>query len=183
MAVIEGHDMNILIVEDERHIRRGIAEILAEEGYEILEADSLQRACEQLADRDVDAVLSDIRLPDGDAFDLLRDMKSRHDPVPCILMTAFGNRDIAEQALRNGAYDYVSKPIRFDELLARLMRLKEKLELERRLEHMTSMLRDEGELASMGDSPAMRHVRYLAEKAAVVQSPVLIQGDRGVGRA
>jgi len=174
--------MKILIVEDEHHIRQGIVEILAEEGYEMLEADSLQAACDQLDGRNVDAVLSDIRLPDGDGFDLLRTLKVQNNALPCILMTAFGNRELAEQALKDGAYDYISKPIRFDELLARLMRLSEKLELEQRLENMASILRDEGELASMGDSPAMRHVRYLAGKAAAIRSPVLIQGERGVGK-
>ncbi|MDQ6957797.1 MAG: sigma-54 dependent transcriptional regulator [Mariprofundaceae bacterium] len=174
--------MKILVVEDEHHIRQGIVEILAEEGYKMLEADSLQAACDQLSDKNVDAVLSDIRLPDGDGFDLLQTLKTMNNPLPCILMTAFGNRDLAEQALRNGAYDYISKPIRFDELLARLMRLKEKLELERRLENMATILRDEGELASMGNSSAMRHVRYLAAKATTIRSPVLIQGERGVGK-
>ncbi len=174
--------MNILIVEDERHIRRGIVEMLAEEGYGMLEADSLRSACDQLAGEDIDAILSDIRLPDGDAFDLLRDIQSRDNPVPCILMTAFGNRDIADQALKNGAYDYISKPIRFDELLARLKRLNEKIKLEQRLENMTTILRDEGALASMGDSQTMRHVRYMAGKAAATRSPVLIQGERGVGK-
>ncbi len=174
--------MKILIVEDERRIRQGIMIVLNEEGFETLEADSLQSAHDQLESGNVDAILSDIRLPDGDGFDLLRDLKAKNNPVPCILMTAFGNRDIADQALKNGAYDYISKPIRFDELLARLNRLKEKLELEHRLENMTSALRDEGELASMGDSEAMRHVRYLAEKAAAVRSPVLIQGEKGVGK-
>jgi len=174
--------MKILIVEDERHIRQGIVEILAEEGYDMLEADSLKAAGDQLAGRNVDAVLSDIRLPDGDGFDLLQILKTENNSLPCILMTAFGNRELAEQALKDGAYDYISKPIRFDELLARLMRLEEKLELERRLENMTSILRDEGELASMGNSPAMRHVRRLATKAATIRSPVLIQGERGVGK-
>jgi len=174
--------MKVLIVEDEDRIRQGIMEILSEEGYEILEAGSLQAAHDQLASQDVDAILSDIQLPDGDGFDLLRALKTRNNPLPCILMTAFGNRDIAEHALKSGAYDYISKPIRFDELLARLMRLDEKLELERKLEIMASTLRDEGELASMGNSPAMRHVRYLAGKAATVRSPVLIQGERGVGK-
>jgi len=174
--------MKILIVEDEQHIRQGIIEILVEENYEMWEADSLQAAYDQLADGNVDVILSDIRLPDGDGFDLLQNLKDHNNPVPCILMTAFGNRDIAGQALKNGAYDYISKPIRFDELLARLMRLKEKFDLERRLENMTSALRDEGKLASMGNSPAMRHVRYLAEKAATARSPVLIQGERGVGK-
>jgi len=174
--------MKILIVEDEHHIRQGIVEILAEEGYEMLEADSLQAACDQLDGRNVDAVLSDIRLPDGDGFDLLRTLKVQNNPLPCILMTAFGNRELAEQALKDGAYDYISKPIRFDELLAKLMHLNEKLEMEQRLENMASVLRDEGELASMGNSSAMHHARHLAGKAATIRSPVLIQGERGVGK-
>jgi len=173
--------MKILIVEDERHIRQGIVEILSEEGYEMLEADSLQAAYDQLAGGNVDVILSDIRLPDGDGFDLLRTLKIQ-TPLPCILMTAFGNRELAEQALKNGAYDYISKPIRFDELLARLMRLNEKLKLEQQLNTMSAVVRGGNKLTSLGNSQAMHHVRHLAEKAAAVRSPVLIEGETGVGK-
>jgi len=174
--------MKILIVEDERHIRQGIVEMLAEEGYEMLEADSLQAAYDQLADGNIDMILSDIRLPDGDGFDLLRALKVQNNPLPCILMTAFGNRELAEQALKNGAYDYISKPIRFDELLARLMRLNERLELEQQLNTMSAAIRGGSKLTSLGSSQAMHHVRHLAEKATAVRSPVLIEGETGVGK-
>lgn len=174
--------MNILVVEDERHIRQGIVEVLSEEGYAVSEADSLQGAFDQLADENIDAILSDIRLPDGDGFDILRALKAQNNPVPCILMTAFGNRDLAEQALKNGAYDYISKPIRFDELLARLMRLNEKLDLERQINTLSAAIRGGTELSSLGNSQAMQHVRHLAEKAAAVHSPLLIEGETGVGK-
>ncbi len=174
--------MRILIVEDERHIRQGVMNVLNEEGFDTLEAGNLRKALDILRAGDVDAILSDIRLPDGDGFDLLHALKARNDPVPCILMTAFGNRDIANQALKEGAYDYISKPIRFDELLARLFCLQERIELERRLQSMAAALKDEGKLASMGNSAAMRQVRFLAEKAAAARSPVLIRGERGVGK-
>jgi len=174
--------MKILIVEDERHIRQGIVEMLAEEGYEMLEADSLQAAYDQLAGENIDAVLSDIRLPDGDGFDLLRALKDRNDDIPCILMTAFGNREIAEQALKNGAYDYVSKPIRFDELRARLVRLNEKLELEQQLNTISAAIRGGNKLTFLGNSQAMHQIRHLAEKAADVRAPVLIEGETGVGK-
>jgi len=174
--------MNILIVEDERHIRQGIVEVLSEEGYTLLEADSLQGAFDQLQNENIDTILSDIRLPDGDGFDLLRALKTQNNSIPCILMTAFGNRDLAEQALNSGAYDYISKPVRFDELLARLMRLNEKIELEQQVNTLSAVIRGENELTSLGNSQSMQHVRHLAEKAAAVRSPVLIEGETGVGK-
>ncbi len=174
--------MKILVVEDEPHIRRGVVEVLSEEGYATLEADCLHAAYDRLISGNVDAILSDIRLPDGDGFDLLRTLKAQDDTTPCILMTAFGNRDLAEQALMSGAYDYVAKPLRFDELLARLMRLSEKLELEQQLSALSAAVRGGNKLSSLGNSEAMHEVRHLAEKAAVVRSPVLIEGETGVGK-
>jgi len=97
-------------------------------------------------------------------------------------MTAFGNRDLAEQALNSGAYDYISKPVRFDELLARLMRLNEKIELEQQVNTLSAVIRSGSKLTSLGSSQAMHHVRHLAEKAAAVRSPVLIEGETGVGK-
>ncbi len=174
--------MKILIVEDELHIRQGVMEVLSEEGYGVLEAVSLQTAYDQLEDKSIDAILSDIRLPDGDGFDLLRTLKAQNNPVPCILMTAFGNRDLASQALMEGAYDYVAKPLRFDELMARLERLEEKLSMRCQIQQAESDIRARGKLAILGDSSPMREVRSLIEKAATFPSPVMIEGETGVGK-
>jgi len=174
--------VKILVVEDEPHIRNGIVEVLSEEGFSALEADSLQAAYERLDSENFDAILSDIRLPDGDGFDLLRTLKAQDSIIPCILMTAFGNRELAEEALSSGAYDYVAKPLRFDELLARLRRLEEKILMRRRIEQVESDVRARGELAILGDSGPMQEVRALLEKATAFPSPVLIEGETGVGK-
>jgi len=174
--------MKLLIVEDEPHIRQGIVEVLNEEEVETGEAGSVTEALAYYSDEQPDAVLCDIYLPDGDGFDVLTALCQQPVPVPCILMTSFGDRDLAVRALTAGAYDYVAKPLRFDELLARLRRLEEQQVMRQRLKEAESDTRTKGELAVLGNSRAMQRVRRLLEKGATSRIPVLIQGETGVGK-
>jgi len=170
--------MLLLLVEDERHIRIGIAEMLSDEGYQILQAETLQQALQMVDDESPDAVLSDINLPDGDGFTLLQYCHTQQREIPVIFMTAFGGRELALQAMGQGAYDYITKPIRFDELFARLHRLKEVRHLKKRVNRKSV----ESQLAILGESSAMMRVRKVAEKAALSNAPVFITGETGVGK-
>ncbi|MDQ6950909.1 MAG: sigma-54 dependent transcriptional regulator [Mariprofundales bacterium] len=174
--------MKLLIVEDEAVIRRSIAARMEEEGVEVRQAAGVSAALEVMRIDAVDAVLCDVHLPDGDGFDLLRAFKGMADPPPCILMTAFGNRDIASRALQEGALDYVAKPLRFDELLARLQRLEEELRLKQRLHETRSSNMAQGELAMLGDSQRMEQVRSSVRQVATGHSTVLLEGETGVGK-
>jgi len=172
--------MKILVVEDEKYIRQGIVEVLQGEGFEIQEAESVTQAFTQIAEQKFDAVLCDNFLPDGEGLDLLTSVQMSN--FAFILMTSFGNRELASQAFEAGAYDYIAKPIRFDELLARLQRLQEKLVLRHKLKESESVILDQGELAVLGTSPAMLNVQKLIEKSSTSQVPVLLQGETGVGK-
>ncbi|MDX8409582.1 MAG: sigma 54-interacting transcriptional regulator, partial [Mariprofundales bacterium] len=174
--------MKLLIVEDEAVIRRAIAARMEEEGMEVQQAAGVSSALEVIRGGGVDALLCDVHLPDGDGFDLLRALKGMADPPPCILMTAFGNRDIASRALQEGALDYVAKPLRFDELLARLQRLEEELRLKQRLHEMCSSNMAQGELAMLGSSSQMEQVRRFVRQVATGHSTVLLEGETGVGK-
>jgi len=181
MVADKGAMMRLLVVEDEKYIRKGIVEMLESEGFEVYEAESVTTALSLLHSEFMDAVLCDHHLPDGESFDVLLGLSAKNPP-PLIMMTAFGNRELASKAFEAGAYDYVSKPIRFDELFARLGRLEEQLILHRRISESENEFRSRGELTVLGSSPAMQEVRYFIEKARGNQVSVLLQGETGVGK-
>jgi len=174
--------MLLLLIEDEKHIRAGIAEMLADEGYQVLQAEHLQQAIELINDEGPDAVLSDINLPDGDGLSLLAYCKAQQMDIPIIYMTAFGSRELAVEAIKQGAYDYIAKPLRFDELFARLHRLKEMQQLKGQVHRKKIRKLEEGELSLLGDSVAMQRVRRVAAKAMVSNAPMIITGETGVGK-
>jgi len=173
--------MRLLVVEDEKYIRKGIVEMLESEGFEVCEAESVTSALSILHSETIDAVLCDHHLPDGESFDVLLGLPNK-SPPPLIMMTAFGNRELASKAFAAGAYDYVAKPIRFDELFARLGRLEEQLTLHRRISESENEFRSRGELAVLGASQPMQEVRHFIEKSRGNQVSVLLQGETGVGK-
>jgi len=174
--------MLVLIIEDEPHIRKGIAEMLNDEGYPVLEAETLQQGMQMIDQESPDAILSDINLPDGDGFSVLQYCNTQHIDIPVIFMTAFGNRELAIQAISQGAYDYITKPVRFDELFARLHRLKEMQSLKGQVQRKASRKQEESQLAILGDSKPMKMVRKIAEKAMASDAPILITGETGTGK-
>ena len=174
--------MLILIIEDERRIREGIAQILSEEGYDVLQAETMQQGIDQMEAEFPAVVLSDINLPDGDGFTALRYSLNKGIETAFIFMTAFGSRDVAIQAIKEGAYDYISKPLRFDELFARLKRLEEMQNLKGQVNRKSEQKLAESRLAILGDSPPMQRIKILAGKAASSDAPLLITGETGVGK-
>ncbi|MBL4776054.1 MAG: sigma-54-dependent Fis family transcriptional regulator, partial [Mariprofundus sp.] len=127
-------------------------------------------------------VLCDINLPDGDGFRVLHYCQSQHYSCAVMFMTAFGNRELAVQAITEGADDYIAKPIRFDELFARLHRIKEMQNLRGQVQRKVAKKLVESELSVLGDSPPMQRVRNIAEKAANSKAPLLITGETGTGK-
>lgn len=172
--------MRLLVVEDEPYIRQGIVEVLREEGFDTVEAASVTAALAGIKSHAVDAILCDNFLPDGEGLDVLKSIQGTG--IALILMTSFGNRELASRALLAGAYDYVTKPIRFDELLARLHRLQEKLTLRIKVKESEQVLQNQGELAVLGSSENMQAVQHLIQKSSSSQVPVLLQGETGVGK-
>jgi len=174
--------MLILIIEDEQRIREGIARMLMEEGYDVLEADSVEQAIAVIEAEEPPVVLSDINLPDGDAFTVMRHCQHHAIDIAFIFMTAFGSRDVAIQAIQEGAYDYVSKPLRFNELFARLKRLEEMQGLKGQVKRKSERKLEESRMAVLGESPPMQRTRKLASRAAGSDAPLLITGETGVGK-
>ena len=112
----------VLIVEDDARARESLHALLAEEGYDVATAADGTEATRSLAESAFDAVLLDIRMPGRDGLTILNDLREQVAAPAVLVMTAFGSSDVAIEAMKLGAYDYLTKPIRFEELLIQLKR-------------------------------------------------------------
>jgi DNA-binding NtrC family response regulator len=174
---------SVLVVDDDAAMREMLSSLLEEAGVEARAAESADAALEALRETEFDAVLSDIRMPDKTGIDLLGEIREIRPETPVILMTAFGSLDSAIEALRAGAYDYITKPFKRDAILVGLERAFERRELEREnrrlrraVDHTTSF----GDL--IGTSPAMREIFALIRKVGNSRASVLISGESGTGK-
>lgn len=172
----------VLIVDDERPTREGLARALGA-AYRVLLAESGERALDILAAEPVDVVLSDLRMPGIDGLTLLRRILARQPQPAVLLLTAYGNVETAVEAVKAGAYDFLTKPVdldRLDLVLRRALearevrnenrRLREQLDVRYGIEHI------------IGQSPAMQEVLAMVRQVAPTRSTVLIEGESGTGK-
>jgi len=170
----------VLVAEDDRNLRRVLRAMLVREGYEVAEAPDGEAACAWLARNRPDALITDIRMPKMDGLALFRHVRDRRPDVPVILITAYGTIGDAVEAIRSGAFDYISKP--FDE--AELLRVVGNAV-------RTSAAADRegagggergGWFGMVGRSPAWQEIRKVVEKAAASPLSVMITGETGTGK-
>lgn len=168
-----------LIVDDEPDIRELVTITLERMGVSCDEADCLAVARGKLADVSYDLCLTDMRLPDGSGIELVREMQSRPDQIPVAVITAHGNVELAVQALKAGAFDFVSKPVE-------LQTLRTLVATALRLERGSTDNEAEADAALatrlIGDAPSVRDLRLRISKLARSQAPVYISGESGVGK-
>lgn len=174
----------ILVVDDETQQRHTLADILKQWGHQVSQAASVEEALSLLDGQAVDLILSDIRMPGSSGVDLLVASKKLRPDVAVILMTAYGTIDTAVKAMRQGASDFLTKPIDLDQLelvtqrTFKLQRLeKENQSLRRRLEESSAGFR------LIGESQALKEVLSRAGRAASTEATVLIQGESGTGKS
>jgi two-component system response regulator AtoC len=173
----------VLIVDDEQLIRWSLAERLKADGLHIVEAGTAHEALERFA-RDIDLVLLDYRLPDGDGLHVLKRMKATQPDVPIILLTAFSSIETAVEAMKQGAYHYANKPFNLDEIALVVGKALETTALRREVRALRASRSEPYALSRIvGDAAAMETLRALLQRiAASPASTVLLTGESGTGK-
>ncbi len=170
----------ILIVDDDQGTRESLSRAFALEGYTALTAASAARALERLQEEPVDAILSDVVMPEMDGLQFLKRLRERVPDVPVILMSGQASFDTAVKATRMGAIDFVEKPVSLDRLLLTLRNALRLDRLERENRELQRYWQDE--LALIGQSPSLQGLRKLVERAAPSDVPILVAGENGTGK-
>ncbi|MFI5177339.1 MAG: sigma-54-dependent transcriptional regulator [Vicinamibacterales bacterium] len=176
--------VTILIIDDEEIVREALEALLTGEGYAVVSAPTAERGLELAGSRQPDAVLLDLMLPDRNGMEVLEEIRRQDDELPVVMITAFGTIDGAVAATKQGAFHYLAKPFKNDEVLAVLRNAIER----RRLVRENRVLRDRLRSGAsrfdeiVGGSQRMKGVYDLISRAAPSRTTVLIQGESGTGK-
>jgi two-component system response regulator AtoC len=173
----------VLVVDDEENIRLVLRTLLKKHEYQVETAESAESALEQLERFDPDFVLADVRMSGMTGIELCAELKARSSLATVILMSAYGSVDLAIDAMKAGAYDYISKPFKQDEVLLALTKAEERESLRRENRALKQAIRKEQTFHGiLGKSEAIEKVFATIGKVADYKTTVLIQGESGTGK-
>jgi two-component system nitrogen regulation response regulator NtrX len=171
---------NILIIDDERAIRKTLGEILSYEGYKIEEASDGEEGLKKFKERTFDVVLCDIKMPKIDGIEFLDKAREANPDVPIIMISGHGTIETAVEAVKKGAFDYISKPPDLNRLLITLRNAMDKTSLVTETKVLKRKVSKVQEM--IGESPAIQRIKDTIEKVAPTEARVLITGENGVGK-
>lgn len=173
----------ILVVEDERSMREFLEILLRRHKYEVSVAPDGQAAQQELGNSEYDLVITDLKMPGITGIDVLKHTKQHHPATEVIMVTAFATTETAIEAMKVGAYDYLIKPFKVDEILVTVQRALEKRKLVRDNETLRRRLSGSFHLENLtGRSPQMQRVFELIRQVAKTKTSVLISGESGTGK-
>ncbi len=174
---------NVLIIDDEEKLKSLLARIIGLEGFEVFQAADCKSAWKKLEQHDIDVVLCDVKLPDGNGLELSKKIKEKYHPVEIILLTAYGNIPDGVQAIKNGAFDYITKGDDNNKIIPLLYRAIEKVELTKRVQQLEKQVREKFSFDKIiGKSKTLQAAIELAKKVAATDTTVLLSGETGTGK-
>ena len=172
----------IVVLEDDLVVRKNLELQLRQRRYDVATAGTLAGAEELLAKDTFDLIFVDVRLPDGDGTDLLRELQTRPQRPLVVIITGFGSVESAVDCMRNGAFDYLIKPFSSDQLEVTLRKAESFTQLLKVSQYLSHEEDEESGYELLGRSVVMENLRQLIRKVARTQATVLIQGDSGTGK-
>jgi NtrC-family two-component system response regulator AlgB len=174
----------VLVVDDDPHIVRTLEIMLSDDGHEVVTSSSGEGALERLAQQAVDVALVDLQLPGISGIDVLRHLRDKHRDVETVIITAHGSIETAVEAMKEGAFDYVTKPFSPDQVRHRLRQIERVRQLQ---SEVAGLRRRVGDLPYHGEfltqSPAVQHLLEVARSVATSEAIVLISGESGTGKS
>jgi two-component system response regulator AtoC len=173
----------ILVVDDEENLRLVLRTMLKRAGYEVETASTGEEALEKVEAFGPDVVLTDVRMPKMSGLDLLASLRAKNSPATVIVMSAYGSVDLALEAMKSGAYDYVAKPFKPDEILLTLRKAEEREALRRENRQLREEIRRENKFDEiLAKSGQMMEIFRTIAKIADYKTTVLVVGESGVGK-
>jgi two-component system, NtrC family, response regulator len=173
----------VLIIDDEEKLRSLLTRIISLEGFEVLQAGDVKSGLKKLDLHDVDVVLCDVKLPDGNGVEVVKQIKSNYPLTEIILLTAYGNIPDGVMAIKNGAFDYITKGDDNNKIIPLLYRAFEKAELAKRVRVLEKQLADKHSFDKIiGTSALILQAVEMARKVAPTDTTVLLTGETGTGK-
>lgn len=176
----KGH---ILIIDDEDQLRKLLSRLLALEGYTLHEASNVRAAMKLLEKEEIQVILSDVKLPDGNGVELVGSISTRYPEIETIVLTAYGNIADGVQAIKNGAFDYITKGDDNNRILPLVSKAMDKAHLQFRIRDLEKKIGGKYNFGNiLGESPEIKAAIALAEKVAPSDMTVLLLGETGAGK-
>ncbi|MDN5577745.1 sigma-54-dependent Fis family transcriptional regulator [Chryseobacterium manosquense] len=173
----------VLIIDDEEKLRNLLSKIISFEGFEVFQASNIKSGLQRLEVEEIDVVICDVKLPDGSGVDTAKVIKEKYPAVEVILLTAFGNIPDGVRAIKNGAFDYITKGDDNNKIIPLLYKASEKVALNKRVQQLEKQLGEKYSFDKIiGTSKPILKAIELAKKVAPKDTTVLLTGETGTGK-
>lgn len=174
--------MHVLLIDDERAIRRALKEILEFEGCLVTEAENGAQALQHLQDQTFDLLFSDVKMPQMDGIELLDAIQSQGIDTPIIMISGHGTVENAVACIKKGAFDFIEKPLDLNRILVLLRQVKDRNALVQETKQLKQVVKKMKGSSIIGESPAIVEIKAMIEKVAPSDARVLVTGSNGTGK-
>lgn len=174
---------NVLVIDDEERFRELLSRIIGLEGFEVFQAKNVKNGFRLLDKQSISVVVTDVRLPDGNGLKVLERIKKEYPLVEVIVITAFGTIQDGVDAMKKGAFDYITKGDKDDHIHVIVQRAFEKAQMQYKLQHLEQRIKNQYSFDNIiGESEAIQEAKRMAKKVAASNMSVLLQGETGTGK-